>query len=91
MFDVMVQADGTIYRGQPTTTQEALLEDAKKLETSMDTISQTTTNLSAASQQLAATASNLSGQADAINENVQKTDVVLNLIKTLQLKPISLA
>ncbi|ABO50544.1 methyl-accepting chemotaxis sensory transducer [Desulforamulus reducens MI-1] len=81
IFDGNNQVVGTISVGQPTTTQEALLEDAKKLETSMDTISQTTTNLSAASQQLAATASNLSGQADAINENVQKTDVVLNLIK----------
>ncbi|ABO50100.1 methyl-accepting chemotaxis sensory transducer [Desulforamulus reducens MI-1] len=81
IFDENNQVVGSITIGQPTTIQEALLEDAAKLEASMDVISQTTSSLSAASQQLAATATNLSGQADGINESVQKTDSVLNLIK----------
>lgn len=72
---------GTLGIFQPTTTQDNLLADAEKLEKSLTIINETTTNLSAASEQLAATSSNLTGQADTINSNVQKTDVVLNLIK----------
>ncbi|GAB6181330.1 methyl-accepting chemotaxis protein [Desulfotomaculum defluvii] len=72
---------GTLGIFQPTTTQDSLLDDAEKLEKSLAIINQTTNNLTAASEQLAATSSNLTGQADTINSNVQKTDVVLNLIK----------
>lgn len=72
---------GTIGVFKPTTAQDTLLEDAAKLEESLVVINQTTSNLSAASQQLAATANTLSGQADSINANVQKTDAVLSLIK----------
>lgn len=74
---------GTIILGQPTTTQDTLINDAEKLEEALETINQTTTGLSAASQQLAATATNLSGQASSITGNVNKTDLVLNLIKDM--------
>ncbi|SHK12118.1 methyl-accepting chemotaxis protein [Desulforamulus aeronauticus] len=47
----------------------------------LDVIAQTTSGLTAASEQLAASATNLSGQADSISNNVKKTDVILNLIK----------
>lgn len=72
---------GTLVLGQPTTTQDTLLDNAQKLEGSIDAINQTTTGLSSASQQLTATAGNLSEQAHTITNNVKKTDVVLNLIK----------
>jgi predicted transcriptional regulator len=66
---------------QPTTTQEIVLENSKRLAEASTIISETTDGLSASSQQLAATATNLAGQADNINENVQQTDIVLKLIK----------
>ncbi|ABO49142.1 methyl-accepting chemotaxis sensory transducer [Desulforamulus reducens MI-1] len=72
---------GTVGIFQPTTMQDTLFEGANKLDQTLNTIGETTTGLSAASEQLAATATNLSGQADSINANVQKTDMVLNLIK----------
>ena len=72
---------GTLVLGQPTTTQDTLLNNAQKLEGSIDVINQTTTGLSSASQQLTATASNLCEQAHTITNNVKKTDVVLSLIK----------
>ncbi|MEW6697213.1 MAG: methyl-accepting chemotaxis protein [Bacillota bacterium] len=72
---------GGINAYQPTTTQDALIKNARNLEESIDAINEKSSGLTAASEQLAATAVNLSGQADTINSNVQKTDVVLNLIK----------
>ncbi len=72
---------GTLLIGQPILAREALLDDAKRLEGSLDVINQTTTGLSAASEQLATTTTNLSSQADVITNNVHKTDAVLNLIK----------
>lgn len=75
------RAVGAITVVQATTTQDTLLADAQMLDQSLDTISQTTTGLSAASEELAATTSNLSSQADTISSNVQKTDSILNLIK----------
>lgn len=81
LLDKDNQVIGAISVGQPTTIQDTLADDAQKLESTMDVISQTTSNLSAASQQLAATASNLASQADSINNNVKRTDNVLNLIK----------
>lgn len=72
---------GTLLVGQPVIAREALIKDAKILEDSLEVISQTTTGLSALSEQLAATANTLSGQADSISRKVMETDVVLNLIK----------
>lgn len=72
---------GTIGTFRPTTTQDSLIEDANKLDTSIEIINQTTTAVSESSQQLAATASNLSEQSNLININVQKTDVIMSLIK----------
>ncbi|ABO49317.1 methyl-accepting chemotaxis sensory transducer [Desulforamulus reducens MI-1] len=72
---------GSISFGQPTTTQEALLDDAEKLGELLETINQTTSGLSASTEQLAATTNNLSSQANTINSNVKRTDVVLSLIR----------
>ncbi|GBF34713.1 methyl-accepting chemotaxis protein [Desulfocucumis palustris] len=72
---------GTLGAFQPTSIQDDLREDSDKLENSLEMISQTVSNLSAGSQQLAATATNLSGQTNVISENVKKTDIILNLIK----------
>ncbi|GBF33948.1 methyl-accepting chemotaxis protein [Desulfocucumis palustris] len=74
---------GTLGIFQPTENQDALVESATRLEKSIEIINQTTSNLSAGSQQLAATAGNLSTQADTIKNNVLRTDTVLNLIKDI--------
>lgn len=81
LYDEHGEEIGTLGIFQPTTTQDTLLANSEKLEKSLSVINETTNNLSAASEELAATSSNLTTQADAINSNVQKTDVVLNLIK----------
>ncbi|AEG60959.1 methyl-accepting chemotaxis protein [Desulforamulus ruminis] len=81
IYDTEGNVIGSVSVFQPTTTQDILVENARKLEESLDVIGQTTGGLTATSQQLAATATNLSGQADSINHSVQKTDAVLNLIK----------
>lgn len=72
---------GTLGLYQPTTIQDTLTEDSKKLDIAIGTISQTSGELTATSQQLATTATNLSSQAQLINKNVQTTDIVLNLIR----------
>lgn len=81
LYDDSGNMIGSIGVYQPTTTQDILMEDAAKLEEAMEIIVQTSSDLTAASQQLASTATNLSGQAQSINNNVQKTDMVLNLIR----------
>lgn len=81
IFNSNGQLIGSVGIFQPTTIQDELVDGAKKLEESLDVIGQTTSGLTAASEQLAASATNLSGQANSITDNVKKTDVVLNLIK----------
>ncbi len=72
---------GTIGLYEPTTTQDTLIDDSRRLDSALETISQTSDELVATSEQLAATATNLSSQAQDINSNIQTTDSVLNLIR----------
>lgn len=81
LFNAKGELIGTLGVFRPTDVQDYLLEDADKLERTLETVNQATTGLSAASEQLAATAGNLSSQAGSISDNVQKTDIILNLIK----------
>lgn len=72
---------GALLLGQPTTTQDTLVDNARMLEGSIDAINQSTSGLSTVSQQMTATAVHLSGQTDTITNNVKKTDLVLSLIR----------
>lgn len=74
---------GTLAFLQPTTTQDTLLNNANELEMSLEKISETAANLAASSEQLAATTNNISDQSLVIKNNIQKTDVILNLIKDI--------
>ncbi|ACV64130.1 methyl-accepting chemotaxis sensory transducer [Desulfofarcimen acetoxidans DSM 771] len=74
---------GTIGIFMPITTYEALLEHADKLLISLDTVNNSTTNLSSASQELASVTVDLSNEVDTINNNIRQTDMVLNLIKEI--------
>ena len=74
---------GTLALFQPTTTQDTLLNNADGLEKSLNKISETTANLAASSEQLAATTNNISDQTLVIKNNIQKTDVILNLIRDI--------
>lgn len=81
IFDSVGELVGTFFVSRPTTTQDTLIEGSLKLEAAMDVISLTSSGLSAASQQLAATATSMASQSQSISENVKKTDIVLNLIR----------
>lgn len=83
IIDMNGEVIGTLGVFEPTSTQDILQEDSEKLESSLVIINETVTSLSAGSQQLAATATSLSGKANNINESVKKTDALLMLIKDI--------
>lgn len=81
VYDSSGKIAGVMVVANTTTTQDTLFESSLKIEEAMDLISQVSSDLSASSQQLAATATNLSTQSNHISENVKRTDVVLSLIR----------
>lgn len=81
LFNGDGQVIGALGFFEPTTLQENLLQSAGKLENYLDIMTQTSNGLTAGSQQLAATASSLSTEAQTITNNVQKTDDILKLVR----------
>lgn len=78
------QVFGVLAVFRPTTAgeiRETLLDNAGKLESAMDTMNQTITGLAASSQDLSSTAASISDSTQIINNNIRKTDMVLDLIK----------
>lgn len=83
LFTAEGELIGSICIYSPINTYQALLNHANKLETSLETIDNTSANLSSASQELASITIDLSNEADNISNNIKQTDVVLNLIKEI--------
>lgn len=74
---------GAVVTSMPVAAQENLSALSVQMEKQISDISMATSNLSAVSEELAATAENLNGNARGIREEIKKTDGIVALIRDI--------